>query len=298
MINLNEITANENVDPQEVERLIDKFNLYWAVKKEKLFLPDGIETPFFGTVRQDTRKTFAAVKEGYEVFQNWEMAELILRVAEATGGEVERGGTFDGGGKVFLQIGRQDKYVAKDIVQRWVTGINSFDGSTSLKWGGTNTTISCRNSFWAAYRGLDTTIRHTKNMRQLVENSLQVIRKIEEADKTLFEVFANFANTSADQSTIKRVVEKVTSVDIMKKQSEAEKDYSTRAMNNAKELTQSIVTEMSDKGDNLWGLFSGMTHYTSHRAGSDKTREKSKALGNLQRVDQAVFEMLKDMIYA
>jgi len=295
----NESAVNENVNPVNVEKIIEKFNLYWSVKKEPLTLPDGSETPFFATVRQDNRTPFASVKGGYEVFQNWELAELVMRTSEILGSNIDRGGMFDGGGKVYLQIKQESVGLENnDRIDRWWTAINSFDGSGSLKWGGTNVTISCNNSFWAAYRGLNTSIRHTANMRQLVERSLKVIESIEEADRQLIQVFTDFQNESVEQDQVKKVIEMITRVDVTKRQSEAEKEYSTRALNNAKDLTQSIVSEMSYKGRTLWGLWSGVTHFTTHKAGSDSHREKSKAVGSLARIDQEVFDLLKEMVYA
>jgi len=289
---------NENVNPLKVEEIIEKFGLYWIVKKEPLLLPDGIESGFFGTVRQDTRQTFAAVKEGYEVFQNHELAELVYRIAGNLDGEVSRGGSFDGGGKVYLQISQEDFKVAGDRIKRWYTSMNSFDTSAALKWGASGTTISCSNTWTMAYKGLQNTVKHTSNMRNMIDASMRVIERLQEADKSLYEVLTQFTEVEAKREHIEGVVKAVTEVDLSMSLKEAEKEYSTKRLNNAKSLMESITNEMSYKGQNLWGLWSGMTHYTTHKAGSDRTREKSKAMGTLASADQAVFEMMRELVYA
>jgi len=43
------------------------------------------------------------------------------------------------------------------------------------------------------------------------------------------------------------------------------KQYSTRKINSAMQLQQSINTEMQVHGSTLWGLFNGVTHYVNHK---------------------------------
>ena len=300
--NANGNDAN-GVDPMVIQKMLEDFNLSWFVKKEPMIIMnlntgEPEETPFFATVRQDNRTKFASVKGGYEVFQNHELAELVHRVAGKLGHKVTNGGSFNGGGQVYLQIALEDERVAGHRVQRWASGINSFDGSTALRWSPETNTISCQNTFWAAYRGMVNSVRHTTNMRDMVERSLKAIEKLQKADRNLFEVLANFALEEAKREHVEAVVEKITGVDLKTKESEAQEKYSTRTLNNTRDLMDSLSGEFESKGKTLWGLFSGVTHFTTHKAGTDRTREKSKALGNLYNVDNAVFEMLKELVYA
>ena len=301
MTNLNENSENR-IDPLIVNAMLETFGLDWYVKKEALTIADGSpkgeQTPFFATVRQDTREHFAAVKGSYEVFQNHELAELVHRVAGSMGHEVTNGGSFNGGGQVYLQIALQDKNVAGDRIQRWASGINSFDGSTALRWSPKTKTISCQNTFWAAYHSMRNSVKHTTNMRQMVERSLRAIEEVQKADKNLFEIFARFANEDMTSDHIAGVVQKVTNVDLSQPQAQEQAKHSTRTLNKATELMDSITGEVNSKGKTLWGLWSGLTHFTTHKSGADKNREKSKALGSLARVDNQVFEMMKELVYA
>lgn len=295
--------TEKKTDPMIIQDMLEKFGLDWYVKKEPMILfnpqtGDPEETPFFATVRQDKRIHFASVKSGYEVFQNHELAELVHRVAGKLGHTVSNGGSFNGGGQVYLQIGLEDQRIANDRIQRWASGINSFDGSTALRWSPETNTISCSNTFWAAYKQMRNSVRHTTNMRNMVEDSLRAIENIQEADKSLFEVFAKFSMEEAKREHVEAVVEKITGVDLKTTEKEAETKYSTRTKNNTRDLMGSISQEVNDKGKTLWGLFSGVTHYTTHKAGTDRSRDKSKALGNLYNVDNTVFEMLKELVYA
>lgn len=295
--------GNDKVDPMMIQSMLESFGLDWYVKKEPMviFNPttgEPEETPFFAPVRQDNRHKFGTVKSGYEIFQNHELAELVYRVAGQMGYSVSRGGSFNDGGQVYLQIGLEDQRVGADRVQRWASGINSFDGSTALRWSPETNTISCQNTFWAAYKQMKNSVRHTTNMRSLVERSLKVIEELQEADKDLFEVLAKFSMAEAKRENVEAVVNTITGVDLSTPEKEAKDKYSSRIMNNTADLMDSLAGEFNAKGKTLWGLFSGVTHYTTHQAGTDAARGKSKAMGNLYRVDNSVFEMLKELVYA
>lgn len=283
-------TGIQIINPEAIYALAERLNLWWAVKKEHLLLPNGVDSGFYGIVRQDTQEVFASAKETYEVFQNWEMLEIVTRVAESLGTTVARAGMFDGGAKVWVQIERPDWKINGDTVKRWSTSINSFDLTTALRWGTQNLTISCQNTFWASYRSLNTSVKHTRNMRDAVNQSLRALENIEEHDKTLFELFTNMMHTKATEEQTKKVIKLVSGVDTAHSFSQAEKLYSTRKLNIARDVTTSILTELSAKADTLWGLWSGVTHYTTHKASSDNAREKSKLMGSLQRTDERILE--------
>jgi hypothetical protein len=284
-------TNNEMVVAHKTAQLLDKFDLNWIVEKQPLLLPSGSKSGLFGIVRKDTDNCFTSASEQYEIFQNAELAELVQAVGYEFGIDAERGGMFNNGGKVYFQLGMNDKRVGDDVVKRWATAINSHDGSTALKWGSTGLTISCSNSFTAAAKSLNTSVRHYKNMRNAVDESVRALRGVIDYDETLFDKLQRMASIKAEKSDIKRVVAKMTSVDLSLSPKDAESKYSTRLINQTQDLVTSITKEMSYKGDTLWGLFSGVTHYTTHKAGRETTREVSKMMGSLQRKDQEVLEM-------
>jgi hypothetical protein len=207
-------------------------------------------------------------------------------------------GMFKGGARVYMQIGMSDKYVGKDRVKRWANGLNSFDGSTSLRWGAGNQTISCSNIFTPQYmkNALSNSVKHTTNMREAVAQSLKIIETLEAQEETLFEVFNRMATVKATTKQVHETIKLVTGVDVTMTESAARKVYSTRKINNGNALTQSILKEMSYKEQTLWGLFSGVTHFTTHVAGSDAIREESKMMGTLNNVDQKVFNELAAII--
>jgi len=297
------------VNPTEADLLLHKYKLDWEVQK----LPLNFETPslimpsdsqisekhdsgFYGVVRTDNNDCFGAFTDQYETFQNAELAELVLNIADTIGQPISNGAEFKGGRKVMLQVNLQPVKIGDDTITRKATAINSHDGSTSLRWGTTGTTISCANQFSAIRKELENGVRHTRNMREAINRSLRILENMEKSDKTLFEIFSSMTDFKATRKQVNETINLITGVDVTMGENSAKQQYSTRKLNQTQDLVQSIVKEMSYKGDTLWGLFSGVTHYTTHKGGSDRTREESKYVGGLQRIDQKVFNKFATLV--
>ena len=307
-VNANNTNVNY-INNNDVFTTLEKFGLNWTVDKKPLYFNSNGQqngSSFFGIVRSDNNDCFGAMTKQYEVFQNSELVELVHNVADVIGKPIDHGTMFDGGRKVALQLTLEPLTVGDDKVIRKATAINSHDGSTSLRWGTTGITVSCTNQFNALFKDLKNSVKHTKNMRQAVERSLSILEEIEVADRDMFTLFERMANTHASEQLVTNTIAKVSGVAEFSKfanrrvpvseRKYIEEKYSARKLNTAEQIIKSVSEEMSYKGHTLWGLFSGITHFTSHRGGSVNTREKSKLMGSLQRVDQAVFNDLSVLV--
>lgn len=296
------LSLQDPVRSEAVAELLEKFGLRWSVSKQPLMLPDGSETPFLAVVRDDTNQALTTCKDGYTPFQNSELAELLIRIGEQTGYGIHSGGMFNGGGKVYVQLSTGNSI--KDIgenhskVDGFITGINGHDGTTSLKWGSLTYTICCKNTFAMAKSQLQNTLRHTASIHDRVAQSLRQIEVVTQQEKTLFDQFLRLSSIPVNQSNIVAVVKDVTGVDLRKTTKEAEADYSKYAVNRAGELTGSIASEMKSKGETLWGLFSGVTHFTTHKMPTPKRengRIESKYVGTGADVDNSAFARILEM---
>jgi len=296
------LKLQDNANAERVASLLDKFGLRWSVNKEPLYLADGTETPFVGIVREDTRKVFTTCKDSYNPYQNSELAELLIRIAEIGGYEIHTGGMFNDGAKVFVQLksGNIIEGIGKnnDKVVGYTTGINSHDGSTSLRWGSTNITISCKNTFNSAAKQLTNNLRHTNNLHTKVDIYLREVGLSVIEEKSLFDKFIRLSNEQVKRSDIAKVVKEVTGVDITQTREEVSEKYTTYNIHRTDELLHCIGTEMEQKGETLWGLFSGVTKYTTHVIpvpNRENGRLESKYVGNAGKVDNKVFSLITSL---
>lgn len=286
----------------KVADLLDRFGLRWSVSKQHLILQDGTETPFLAVVRDDNKKALTTCKDGYTPYQNSELAELVIRIGERTGYGIHSGGEFNSGGKVYLQLATGNTLEGigenRSKVEGFITGINGHDGTTSLKWGSLSYTICCRNTFAAAKKDLNNTARHTASIHDKVDQALRQIEKITAQEQTLFDQYIRLASVPVTKENIVKVVRDITGVDINQTRVGADKIYSPYAINRAGELTASIGSEMAYKGDTLWGLFSGVTHYSTHKMPApkrDNARLESKHVGTGAEIDNKAFASILQM---
>jgi hypothetical protein len=197
-----------SVNTTAADLLLHKFKLDWSVKKYPLQFSTPItdsasqrhDSGFYGVVRTDNNDCFGAFTDQYETFQNLELAELVLQIADTIGQPISNGAEFKGGRKVMLQVDLNPVKIGDDTIVRKATAINSHDGSTSLRWGTTGTTISCANQFSAISKELENGVRHTRNMRDAITRSLRIIENMEQADKSLFEIFSSMTDYKVTQN--------------------------------------------------------------------------------------------------
>lgn len=240
-------------------------------------------------------------KDGYEVFQNNELLDILFKISQKSGLELHKGGLFGDGQKVWLQL-KSDSHSmpGNDRIDGYITGINSFDGGTSLGFGNSTMTISCRNTFWAAYHELDTKIRHTGKLRDRLDEVLRKIDILLEEEKKHFEMVDHLADvriTPEVKDLVTRMLFDLTKHDRLDE--EVVKEMSTRKKNSYDQFNLDLQTELSGKGDNLWGLFSGVTRYTTHsmKKNDNTGNMKAKMIGAAGRKERKIWTTLVDSVY-
>ena len=137
-----------------------------------------------------------------------------------------------------------------------------------------------------------------KNIKVVAENC-----KVLSIDGTLV-VTNNEGNIIAKQENIlfeqiKQIAEKPATqkmIDILKNSFfdiPKNTELSTRKNNLVEKFEQDLKTEFSNKGETVWGLFSGLTRYTTHTALADKDKnEFNKMFGNVGKKERAIFNEL------
>lgn len=291
------VKNHENADA--VNELLDRYNLNWTVSKQSLTLPNGTDSGFFGIVRDDIQLTYATCKDEYKEFQNSELAEMLIRLSEKTGYDIHKCGKFNMGAKVYIQLASPNRIasIGKDrtSVEGFLTGINSHDGTTSLKWGEVNLTITCQNTFMYAMRELKNKAKHTKKIHDKVELAIGEINGVIESEKSLFEKFIKLSEIPVTKKAIKNVIEDITKVDTSLSLREISEKYTTYAVNRSQELLGAVSKEMKEKGETLWGLFSGVTNYTNYAMPvpkRDDARLESIFAGSAYNINNRALELV------
>jgi phage/plasmid-like protein (TIGR03299 family) len=285
----------EIVENNRVNQFLDRTGLNWKVRTEGLQTSSGIIIPDkIGIVREDDSTILGIHSNGYVPYQNDQMMELLFKVSQQTGLDVHRGGLFGGGRKVFVQLKSNDLTLGTDRIEGYVTGINSFDGSTSLSFGPSSKTISCQNTFFGVYKDLDSKVRHTKNMELKIDDICRQIEGVVEEEKNVFGSIVKMSETRFDDMIKDRVIKSLFNI---------EKNADIKDIDALSSVTQNKLSrfyvdlngEIQGKGDNLWGLFSGVTKYTTHSMGKGDNSE-NKMFGSYGNRERQIFKELVHLV--
>lgn len=280
---------------KRIQDVLNQTDLNWTVREESLTTQSGIIIPKQkAIVREDTNKVLSIHGEGYYPYQNHQLIELLDKVSQQSGLEIHRGGSFGDGQKVFIQLKSNDLKLGDDKIEGYITGINSFDGTTSLAFGPSNVTISCQNTFFGAFRSMDTKVRHTKNMVMRVDDICRGLEKVVEEESKMFEDIKMLSETRMTKESEDWVTR--TLFNIMRDVDlNDEESVSTVTRNKLSRFEIDLNGELKEKGGNLWGLFSGVTKYTTHSMKKDDNSE-NKMFGVYGQRERHIFKELVEMV--
>jgi hypothetical protein len=203
------------------------------------------------------------------------------------------GGCFKGGDRVWFQLKSADHNMAGDVIKGYISGFNSFDGRASLAFGNSKTTVSCQNTYWMAYRQVDTRMRHSANMRPKLEEILRNIDLLIAEEKTQFAEIERLHNTRMTAEVKDLITKRLFEIAIEERLDGG--NISTNKTNKIKKFNYDLGLELGQKGDNLWGLFSGVTRYTTHSMKNGDNSE-GKMFGKTGTTERKIYKELVEMI--
>jgi len=279
----------------EQVKTLEDLGLNWTVSKEPIQTVGGVAIrDKFGIMRSDNEAVLGIHGPNYDPYQNHELLELLHQIGGHTGLDIHSGGSFNGGGKVWFQLKSDDLKLGGDKIKGYISGFNSFDGSTSLGFGNATTTVSCSNTWWAAFREVNTKLRHSKSMRPRLEEMLQKIDIVLEEEQKLFQEIVMLSETAFDETQKDLVTQLLFSMSTEDVLGDRE-DLSTRKQNQISDFEADLRTEVSTKGENLWGLFSGVTRYTTHSM-KKTDNSQGKMFGSTGVKERRIFKELVEMV--
>ena len=282
----NKESVNEILTAHGLDFRIEKAPMV-ALNKDGSHVP----SPYYGLINTKSNEVINTVKEGYTVSQNDEIVDMVLRGMESFGSDlsVSKAGSLNGGRKVFLQLAIAGSgIVAADTLKRYVTIIDSNDGSTSLSIGIGDTTMSCQNQFAKFYAKGDAKFRHTATIEQKLKTIPMLIETALKESLRQIEVYNIFARNEVSKDLAHKLVKELLGYDRLSSMAELS-GKSTRSINVMDKLYNHIDREMASKGQTLWGLHSGVTSYTTHEISvpkRDNARMETVLIGSGYKMNQ------------
>jgi len=283
----------------KVNEILVAHNLDFRIEKEQLLSATGKPTPFYGLFNDKTGECINSVKEGYTVSQNDEIVELVLNGMQGFGDlSVSKAGSLNGGRKVFIQLGIEGmSIVGSERIKRYVTIIDSNDGSTGLSVGIGELVMSCQNQFFKFYKSGQSKLRHTASLTQRIKEIPYLIEMALSESLKLTETYIEMQNYAFKSNEVSRqladeMVRYILGFD-RTMSIKTESEMSTRSLNAMETLYNHIEKETNQKGQNMFGLFSGVTSWTTHEKSAPRRengREESMMTGTNYRTNEQGLE--------
>jgi phage/plasmid-like protein (TIGR03299 family) len=268
--------------------------LDWKVNSEPLQTVSGILIPErVALVREDTKKILGIHTTGYVPYQNDELLELLHRIGNSTGLELHTGGSFKGGDKVWFQLKSADLKLGNDTIKGYISGFNSFDGKTALAFGNSELTVSCMNTFWRGYRSVETRLRHSASMKPRIEEILAKIDLLMKEEQDMFTEITRMNETRMTPEVKELITKRLFEISVEERLDS--NTFSTNLKNRLWRFNYDMGIEIAQKGENLWGGFSGITRYTTHSMKKGDNSE-GKMFGRTGNIEREIYKELAEMV--
>jgi Domain of unknown function (DUF932) len=265
----------------------------WDIVQSNIYANSRQITSHKAIFRKDNYHLLNVAKTSYTPTTNARFIEVVGRMSEVTGFPIRCYDEFEGGKKVlaFLECVEPIEVQGHQFQDYMLIG-NSHDSSTGFFIGNSSKMIRCSNRFSKVFRQLQ--VHHTRNHDTKIEQLLGYFQTFMAERKQLFTKMEQFAKVQIDDSIKEALVQRLTRMN--QEEILGTKEISIRKENVMNSLWQSIDKECLALGDNLFGLFNGATHYSTH---VKKAKEPifGNCLGSLARMNDDAFQFCEQQLF-
>ncbi len=212
-------------------------------------------------LRGDNGALLNVCKKSYTPQTNAEFINTVERFSDVTKFPIENIFELDGGKKMlgYLKCTETFEVGGFEFKDHLLLG-NSHDGSTGFFVGNSNMMIRCSNRFARQFRMLK--VRHCSSIHSGVNQILEEFESYKREMSQYYSTLNNFSKVVVSEEIKKSLVERL--ANLTNEEILGSKELSTRKKNIMTSIEESFNREMEDIGFNLYGLFGGVTHYTTH----------------------------------
>ena len=252
----------------------------WQMSTEsEIYMPVSGQDFF---IRTDNNKVLSQTSKGdsFQFTSISEMKKVIEMISALDGFEFKGWNVFKEGAKVFAYFKTDRNLLAGWKADNYLVLSNGFDGSTSLHFKTVNYIYRCENMFGTGIN--NAIVKNTKNhaikrddlIKEIeiylnktnkLYNDMQEATTIELPRKQLLELASNIIFDNKELSDNKRTLDKLT------------------------RLTESMNHELDVLGNNLFGMFNGITHFTTHNMNAETSNRKiNNVFGNIEGISSKI----------
>ena len=266
--------------------------LNWDIRLEPVILNKSFDTGKKAIIRNDTNQLLSIVGKHYEPVTNSQLMHFTDALTKS--GEFELKG-FDelNDGKIvmaFLKNTNPNLKINGCSNEEYMFVGNSFDGTKRFHIGTASNLIRCSNQWSATLKVFNK--KHTSYLDINDTIAQDIIRNYKAKKGILYESFDGMESVRVDENVITRLIKEVHVMLATDSKAIKQKDWTSSP--SMLTLRKSIDREMKDLGNNAFGLFNGVTWYTTHEMRtSDLVTSQISGTANL--INQKAFRFCNNL---
>jgi hypothetical protein len=259
---------------------------------EPVILNKSFDTGKKAIIRNDTNQLLSIVGKHYEPVTNSQLMHFTDALTKS--GEFELKG-FDelNDGKIvmaFLKNTNPNLKINGCSNEEYMFVGNSFDGTKRFHIGTASNLIRCSNQWSATLKVFNK--KHTSYLDINDTIAQDIIRNYKAKKGILYESFDGMESVRVDENVITRLIKEVHVMLATDSKAIKQKDWTSSP--SMLTLRKSIDREMKDLGNNAFGLFNGVTWYTTHEMRtSDLVTSQISGTANL--INQKAFRFCNNL---
>lgn len=243
-------------------------DLTWDVNPVEIKVNNEVVPSHYALQRNDTKQILEIHKNSYNPFYNAEFRSLMDDLQKITGFENLTYQEFKDGKTVlgYLENNSGNHIINGFEHNKYLVLGNTHDGSKGIFLGTSDIMLRCMNQFGKIVKSQ--VIKHTRNNHVKIDELKRAyevyFKEVENQQVLMTKLSKIHLDAELKESLVKRLF------DI-----ENNEEISTRKANQIFDFNESLIKETKDLGNNLFGFFHGVTHYTTHKVNDENV------MGNL-----------------
>ena len=261
-------------------------NLDWEVMERPIFNQEGKQIVGYKYLVNSANDVVLNVcRDTFTPTRNEILKETALQLCERGGFELSGFASFKNGKRVMAYLKSPDsqKMAGLNVADYMILG-NGHDGSSSFFTGMTNHVFRCNNMFSSTNKHVR--ITHTSGHESRINEALNTIDLFFNSRTGFYEQMEGFAGHDISPRQKEEFANHVLNL-------EEGEELSSKMANIKDSFMESIHRETGELGGNLFGLFNGATHYTSHTL-KQKNPIFGNPFGHAQNLNRRAFEYCRE----
>lgn len=230
-----------------------------------------------------------AITESFQYTSIEELKNIVNNFSLISGYPIEGYHEFQGGSKVIAFLRSDKDEICGHQFDEFLTLIQGYDGTQSFSIGTSSVLVRCQNQFSKIL--MQATVKNTKNHTLRREELMNQFQSYIVNKNKIYDTIEQFPNIKISKDLARKLVEDMIITD-------PENDFdnsSTRTQNKIMNIMDSVELEMNDLGENGFGFFNGLTHFSTH-----SQKQTHNVFGNIfgtkNALNQKAFNKMSEML--